>query len=142
MQRTKRVLNKNWHASPLKARWRIYIYIYIYTCMLHVWYMYGTSTSYVIRHTSYVLRPTSYVLRPTENHWAPLCYLASGGSKISKKDVPGENYWAPLCYLASCRSKISNKRRPWRTKLAYIGHVCIYIYIYIYIIQDTCDMIA
>ena len=26
---------------------------------------------------------------PGENHWAPLCYLASGGSKISTKDVPG-----------------------------------------------------
>ena len=46
------------------------------TCMVHVWYRYGTCMVH------------------GENHWAPLCYLASGGSKTSKKDVPGENRWA------------------------------------------------
>ena len=34
--------NEHWHASPLKARWRIYIYIYLYLYIcLHVIFAYN-----------------------------------------------------------------------------------------------------
>ena len=85
---------------------------------------------------------------------APLCYLASGGSKISnkitfsglglgilppagqrsqEKHVPGRTLWPPLGYLASGWSKISNKTRPRKNSHIWDIYIHIYIYIYIYI---------
>ena len=48
---------------------------------------------------------------------APLCYLASGGSKISTKNVPGtKTLGPPLGYLASGGSKISKQNVPGENK--------------------------
>ena len=60
------------------------------------------------------------------NLWIPLCYIASGGSKISKKHV----LWIPFCYLASGGSKISKKTRPGKQTRIY----CIYSPSHIYIV--------